>query len=347
MRGLSALASTKKQKSASLEPAAEPLDRFKSALQLIAKGDRTIGVAVSGGPDSIALLLLAATARPGKVEAATVDHRLREESGAEAGMVASLCKKLGVPHEILTLEWDEKPGSAVQERARKRRYQELAGWAKRRKIDILATAHHADDQAETLLMRLVRGSGVRGLGAIRAVGELSGTGIILARPLLRWTKKELEAICAEAAIEPALDPGNADPVFERVRMRQMLAASDWLDPLSLAKSAALLSQADQALNWAARQEWEKRVKEDSEVFTLDQSGLPNEITRRLVSAILAKLETEGRGVELRGSELDRLMAGLRQGGKATLRGVLCRGGERWDFARAPQRKSGPPRTSGA
>lgn len=339
MQGLILVASKKKSKNASLEPAAEPLDRFKGALRVVVKDDQAIGVAVSGGPDSIALLLLAAAARPGKVEAATVDHGLREESGTEAEMVEALCKKLGIPHETLTIEWQEKPTSALQERSRIRRYQELAGWAERRNIGFLATGHHADDQAETLLMRLVRGSGVRGLGAIRAFGKLPGTDITLGRPLLNWTKKELEAICADAAIEPALDPGNADPAFERVRMRQMLAASDWLDPLGLAKSATLLSQADQALNWAARQEWEKRVKEDSEVLTLDQSGLPNEITRRLVSGILAKLGTEGRQGELRGRELDRLMAALLKGGQATLRGVLCRGGERWHFAKAPQRKS--------
>ncbi len=342
------MAATKKEpKTDSLEPAPEPLDRFKSALRLMAKDDQVIGVAVSGGPDSIALLLLAAAARPGMVEAATVDHRLREESGAEAEMVAALCKTLGVPHETLAIEWAEKPTSALQEQARIRRYQELAGWAKRRNITFLATGHHADDQAETLLMRLVRGSGVRGLGAIRVFRKLPGTDVMLGRPLLNWTKKELEAICADAAIEPALDPGNTDPAFERVRMRQMLEASDWLDPLGLAKSAALLSQADQALNWAARQEWEKRVKEDSEVFTLDQSGLPNEITRRLVSGIVARLGTEGRKAELRGRELDRLMAALLKGGKITLRGVLCRGGERWQFARAPQRKSASPRAKSA
>jgi tRNA(Ile)-lysidine synthase len=340
-------ASKKKPKNDSLQPAAEPLDRFKSALRVMANDDQAIGVAVSGGPDSIALLLLAVAARPGKVEAATVDHRLREESGAEAEMVAALCKRLGVPHETLVVEWEEKPTSALQERARIRRYQELAGWAKRRDITFLATGHHADDQAETLLMRLVRGSGVRGLGAIRAFGNMPGTDIVLGRPLLNWTKKELEAICADAAIEPALDPGNADPAFERVRMRQMLEASDWLDPIGLAKSATLLSQADQALNWAARQEWEKRVKEDSEVFTLDQSGLPNEITRRLVSGILARLATEGRKAELRGRELDGLMAALLKGRKATLRGVLCQGGERWQFAKAPQRKSASPRSGSA
>ena len=96
---------------------------------LIAPGAR-IGIAVSGGPDSLALLLLAAAARPGRVEAATVDHALRPESRAEAEMVAAICERLGVPHAILTADWDEKPETAIQERARGERYRLLGDWAR-------------------------------------------------------------------------------------------------------------------------------------------------------------------------------------------------------------------------
>ena len=92
---------------------------------------------MSGGPDSLALLLLAAEARPGEVEAASVDHALRPESRAEADMVAKLCERLGVPHTILTAEWDEKPESAIQERARMMRYRLLGQWANERGIKAL------------------------------------------------------------------------------------------------------------------------------------------------------------------------------------------------------------------
>src|SRR5258708_8590479 len=106
------------------------LDRFARDLgALIAPGGR-IGVAVSGGPDSLALLLLAASARPGQIEATSVDHALREGSRAEAEMVASVCAGVGVPHAILTAEWGEKPTTAIQERAREERYRQLAGGAK-------------------------------------------------------------------------------------------------------------------------------------------------------------------------------------------------------------------------
>ena len=90
-------------------PAADLVSRFESDLgRLIAPGVR-LGLAVSGGPDSLALLSLAAGARPGQVEAATVDHGLRPGSRGEAEMVARLCERLGVPHFILSLEWDETP----------------------------------------------------------------------------------------------------------------------------------------------------------------------------------------------------------------------------------------------
>ena len=95
---------------------------------LIAPGSK-VGVAVSGGPDSLALLLLAAAARTGLVEAATVDHALRPESRAEAEMVAALCERIGVPHEILTLEWRRAPDRNLQARAREARYQRLGDWA--------------------------------------------------------------------------------------------------------------------------------------------------------------------------------------------------------------------------
>lgn len=286
----------------------------------------------------MALLLLAAAARPGQVEAATVDHALREGSREEAEMVASLCAKLGVPHEILTIEWEEKPVTGIQERARARRYKALADWAQSRGIALLATAHHAEDQAETLLMRLVRGSGVRGLGAMRALRKLPGTAIALGRPLLRWTRDELAEICASAGIDAAKDPSNSDSKFERVRVRETLSGTDWLDSVGLARSALHLGQADEALNWAARQEWKRRVTEENEVISFDPAGLPLEIRRRLVNAAVAKLKTEGKGGTLRGRELDQLMAALSVGKKATLRGVLCGGGEQWRFAKAPARK---------
>lgn len=339
MQQVSEAKSAKRKTADNLRPSKDATDRFSRALRLMAKEDQKVGLAVSGGPDSLALLLLAAAARPGKVEAATVDHDLREGSREEAEMVADVCKALGVPHQILTVEWDKKPTSAIQERARMRRYKALGEWARERAIEVVATAHHSEDQAETLLMRLVRGSGVRGLAGMRALRKFPGSNVVLARPLLNWTRGELADICAQAGIEPASDPSNSDPKFERVRVRETLSETEWLDPVGLAKSAAYLTQADEALRWAAKQEWERRVTEEDSVITLDPTGLPNELRRRIVQTILGRLKTEGRGVDLRGRELDQLLVALARGRKVTLRGVLCGGGDSWRFARAPKRKA--------
>lgn len=313
------------------------LARFAHSLDRLAKPGQTVGLAVSGGPDSLALLLLAAAARPGKIAAATVDHALRDGSRGEAEMVAAVCEKLGVPHEILTVEWDQKPETAIQEKARAKRYTALSEWAKRKSIAVIATAHHAEDQAETLLMRLARGSGVRGLAGMRPLRKVPQMEGSLARPLLRWKRSDLADICAAAGLKPVQDPSNDDTRFERVRVRETLAGAEWLDPMGVVKSAAYLNQANAALRWAARQEWAKRVTEADSVITFDAAGLPSELTRRIVVSILDKLGTEGRGTEMRGRELDRLLTLLGQGKKATLRGVLCGGGEQWRFAKAPKR----------
>src|SRR5690348_17087082 len=105
------------------------IDRFRRDLDALVGANATIGIAVSGGPDSLALLLMAAEARPMNVEAATVDHALRPESRAEAELVAGICERLGVRHAILTAKWKVKPETGIQERARAMRYRLLGKWA--------------------------------------------------------------------------------------------------------------------------------------------------------------------------------------------------------------------------
>jgi tRNA(Ile)-lysidine synthase len=313
------------------------LDRFTRDLDaLIAPGVR-IGIAVSGGPDSLALLLLAAAARPDKIEAASVDHALREGSREEAEMVASVCARLGVPHAILTAEWDDKPVTALQERARDERYRLLAGWAKDRQLDAIATAHHVDDQAETLLMRLARGAGVRGLAGMRSVAVVPGSDLALLRPLLGWRRAELEQIVVGAALEPARDPSNEDDHYERVRVRRALGQADWLDPQALAASAAHLGEAEAALEWAADQEWARAVTDSATQIAYRPTDAPPEIRRRVVARAIARLATEGESCDLRGRELDRLLTQLQTGRTATLRGVRCSGGDAWCFVPTPNR----------
>jgi len=313
------------------------VERFRADLDALIAPEARIGVAVSGGPDSMALLLLAAAARPGLVEAATVDHLLRPESAAEAEMVASVCQRLQVPHATLTAEWPAKPTSAIQERARDERYRLLGAWLAERSLDALATAHHADDQAETLVMRLNRGAGVRGLAAIRPSGRVPGTDLPLVRPLLGWRRTELALVCAAAGIDPAADPGNQDSRYERVRVRRDISTVGWLDPEAVARSAGHLAGADEALEWAADQEWDRGVTETDGRIMYRLGSAPSEIVRRVVERAIAALASEGTGQPLRGRELDNLLEKLGSGGTGTLRGVQCSGGAEWKFIPAPYR----------
>lgn len=318
------------------------LERFRADLDALSAPGERIGIAVSGGPDSLALLLLAAAARPGLIEAATVDHGLRAEARAEADCVGETCGLLGVPHEVLTATWDETPTSAIQERAREQRYALLAGWLAQRNLAALATGHHADDQAETMIMRLNRGAGLRGLAGIRPTAVVPETARLLLRPLLGWRHAALVQICADAGIAPVDDPSNADDRFERVRLRQGMAAADWFDADGCARSATHLAQADDALDWTVQRLTLERIREVGRELHIDPNGLPRELRRRLVIAAFARLGAP----EPRGAELQRALDALADGATTTLAGLKLCGGESWRISVAPSRRSVPDSTCG-
>ncbi len=215
-----------------------PLGRAKSVL-----------IAVSGGPDSTALLVMAAewAKRSGTaIAAATVDHGLRPESAAEAEGVAGLCRRLRVPH--ATLAWrGAKPATRLQERAREARYRLLIAHARAIGADMIATAHHADDQAETVLFRLLRGSGVAGLRGMVLLSERDG--VAIARPLIGVSKSELVAFCRARGVPFVDDPSNADPQFARTRLRALIArlAEEGFDAEALDRLARRASETEEAL----------------------------------------------------------------------------------------------------
>jgi tRNA(Ile)-lysidine synthase len=213
-----------------------------------------LGVAVSGGPDSMALLWLAVQAFPGRVRAATVDHKLRPEARAEAEMVARWCADNHVPHDILTPL--EPIRGSIQSAARAARYALLESRRTEHGIDWIMTAHHADDQLETLLMRMNRSSGVGGLAGVRAVN-----GYVM-RPLLGWRRAELARIADEQGLPHVHDPSNDDTRFDRVEMRQNLAQADWLDPLAAARSAAACADAEDALAWMVEEIAARHITQD-------------------------------------------------------------------------------------
>ena len=236
--------------------------------------------------------------------------------------------RLGVPHATLVPE--EPIRGNLQSAARAARYALLADWAGREGIACLLTGHHIDDQAETLLMRLDRGAGLSGLAGIRAEAVIAG--LRVRRPLLGWRRIELASISAAAGLEPVDDPSNADPHYDRARLRAALAEAPWLDPAALARSAAALAEAEAALDWTTARLIAERVQRAGETISFDPEGIPAELRRRILLHILRPAQPP------RGADLQRLIATLEAGGTATLAGMRCEGGERWRFAPAPPRR---------
>jgi tRNA(Ile)-lysidine synthase len=214
------------------------------------RDDSGVLLAVSGGPDSTALLLMAAAwsrrrASP-KFAAATFDHALRAEAAAEALAVAALCGRLGVPHRILV--WNgQKPTTRLQERAREARYAALAAHALDIGASVVVTAHHLDDQAETVLFRLARGSGISGLSGMAA--RTTRGGVALARPFLGVTKADLVAYCEAEGAAFLRDPSNVNRRFARARLRDLAPAlaAEGLDAAGLGRLAVRARRADEAL----------------------------------------------------------------------------------------------------
>jgi tRNA(Ile)-lysidine synthase len=325
-----------------VDPAA--VGRFRAATTaLTGAALARLGVAVSGGPDSLALLLLAAAAYPGAVEAATVDHRLRPESDREAADVGSVCERLGVRHTTLTLDWPSPPGGNLQARARASRYHLLGKWALERGLLFLATAHHADDQAETILLRLARGSGLSGLAGARRRALLvtdEDKQVFLLRPLLEWRRAELARIVEEAGLTAVDDPSNHDERFDRTHARALLRGGPaWLDPLRLTAAAGHLAEADDALAWSTRVLLAGRATiHDNGEISLDVNDLPPELQRRLLVDTLARFVGSQ---PIPGPKVVRALALLRAGRRCTLAGTFLTGGERWRIGWAPPRRDLP------
>src|SRR6266404_6931962 len=215
------------------------------------RGVRAIVLAVSGGPDSIALMWLAARwrralARGPRLIAVTVDHGLRAGAAGEARDVKRLARILELPHR--TLRWTgAKPRTGLPAAARAARYRLLAQAARVHGATHVLTAHTRDDQAETLLMRMVRGSGIAGLAAMARESEREG--VLLARPFLSVSKSQLIATLKKAKIDFADDPTNRDLNFTRPRLRAIMPvlAEEGGDARNLARLAARLARANAAV----------------------------------------------------------------------------------------------------
>lgn len=231
---------------------------------------RRLGVAVSGGGDSMALLVLAAEIPGVTLHAVTVDHGLRPEARDEAAVVAQLCAQLGIAHTLLRWNGAAAQGN-LQAAARRARYALIAEWS--RGLDAVLLGHTLDDQAETLLMRLARGSGVDGLSGMAEMVMRDGQRWL--RPLLGLRRAALRDLLRARGLRWCEDPSNADSRFQRVRARQALAALAGLgvEPEGLARTAARLGRARRALEAQTDAALRDLAQEDRGTVLLSREAL--------------------------------------------------------------------------
>jgi tRNA(Ile)-lysidine synthase len=265
-------------------------------------------IGLSGGADSLALTLMMAHVFPGRIVALTVDHGLRAESGKEALQVAQWCADAHIPHH--TLRWQTPAVSGnIQGQARSARYNLLQTWCADNHVPYVLSAHNRDDVAETLLMRLARGAGVRGLAAMQAKRALSPT-VTLLRPLLNLPHSALVDYLVARNQRWIEDPSNQNRAYDRVKVRQWLQQPplDIMSAERLAMSAQALAHADAALAWSAQRCFDElasaQIGEVTFRSRLDLLALPTELTRRLLLDAMDRVR--GPALPPRQEELDRL-----------------------------------------
>lgn len=310
-------------------------ERLVGLIRAALPADQTIGVALSGGGDSTALLHLCLAAGY-RVEAVTVDHRLRPESAAEAAAVAASCRAVGVAHDLRV--WDHGPvGGNLMDAARRARIGLIRDWAKARGIAVVALGHTQDDVAETVLMGLARSAGVAGLSGMRAAWEEEGLRFV--RPLLAAGRTELRDWLLSRGIDWIDDPTNENDRFTRARARKALAA---LTPLGitaerLAEVAGNLARVQEALavQVAGAARW---IEERAGALRFEAGlwGEPIEVRRQVIVAAILWLSRADYAP--RASEVERLSTALRDGRDATLAG--CRARKGW-LMREPRAVGGP------
>jgi tRNA(Ile)-lysidine synthase len=309
--------------------------------KFVSSEPKKIAVAISGGADSFALLHLARYHAKTDIIALTVDHQLRPESAAEAQQVMQWCQQNGIEHHIL--KWiGDKPSSALQANARNARRRLLCDFCQQHGIEFLLLGHQADDQAETMLMRLQRGTGLKGLKAMQPVTRDKATNTAILRPLLNFRRAELRDYCIENNLPFIDDPSNDNPVYERVRIRNLLASLPEL-AVGIAKSTPRLRRADKTLEQLA-----KHWVENHALFLETEIWLPQACTTLLPEMQLRVLGIVCRQL-LRLPQLEKLAQEI---GKPDFAGITF--GQWWIkpkvldknlgflFKKAPPRLSGQP-----
>ncbi len=242
------------------------MERFSNVMyehfKHVLTSDLDIAVAVSGGADSLGLCIALSEYFQGenpdiKIHALSVDHALRPEARGELLHVAEILEDISnVTHHILTWEYDEQPTTRIQEQARKARYDLMIKYMRVHNIEHLFLGHHRDDQAETFLFRLAKGSGLDGLGGM-AFNHEKGQGVTICRPLLDEGKADIIKFCEYKGIKYINDPSNENEDYARVRLRKSMEvlSAEGLTPKRLSVTAHRLSRAREALDSIAQREY--------------------------------------------------------------------------------------------
>lgn len=281
--------------------------------------DGPVAVAASGGPDSMALAWLLAqrvqACGEGDIHVLTVDHGLRPESAEEAAQVGRWLKNwLHVRHVVLKIDNPDRQGS-VMENARAARYDILADYCCEKKIETLFVAHHLDDQAETFLFRLAKGSGLDGLAAMRRETRYDEN-LIIMRPFLDISKSRLIATCRQNDIPFVVDPTNDDARFARNRLRagQDILAAEGLTPKRLAVTAARMARARAALEYYAAQAFDESIVKESKTeiaFSYDAlKADPAEIRLRVLLMAVDKIVPDEGGYGPRREKMEDMAEAL-------------------------------------
>ncbi len=288
------------------------LDRVTLVRAETAAGDGPLLVALSGGGDSTALLhLLVERLGPARLRAIVIDHALRAGSAEDARSAREFATVLGVIAEVVTLAWPSGAKRA-QQAARVARYRALCETARRHGARIIAVAHTADDQAETMLMRAAAGSSWRGLAGIAPMAPApvwpEGRGIVLTRPLLGSRREHLRAFLQARGAAWIDDPANTNRDFERVRVRSRLAALEQagFDPMRLAALASSLRPRAELLDREAGALIARAARFDGERIVIVRARwtCDAQTRRRALSALLAA--AGGAAREADASALNRL-----------------------------------------
>ena len=260
-------------------------------------------IAASGGPDSLCLILLAnkfAVKNKYKMLVLTVDHKLRKESSAEAIWLNKILKRMKIKHYIL--KWNgKKPKSNIMEAARLKRYELMTDKCLKLNIKFLLTAHHLDDQIENFFMRLVRGSGLKGLSSMSKSVKMNG--IKLIRPLLEYQKKSLIKVLANYSQKYIEDLSNNNSKYDRIRYRKLIGGliNEGLNKKRLDRLISNLNQVDDAINYSTINSIDKTISQNKYGhIVIDRKllfNLPKELQYRVLLFVLNNNESKKKRIK--------------------------------------------------